>query len=258
MFTVLKKLFNLNSTPAHSDPTLKRYHPSLITTPTEIIDLLNEIKNYNPTCTLFFDNTKESYTSEIVEINTKENNILLDKLRPENGNKQLHVSKSVKATFLFNGGEASCQLTKTKQAIQNHNHQFNLPSRIYCHQSKTSQHVVDVHTLKIPFDGFSANNRLPVSGYAHELAEDSVSAYVTTNQVNLERNDLLKECHIILPDNRQVITFDLIINNVKKPTAQNVKTFLNGSIKSMTSYDRNKYDMFITSIERLELKKRNL
>ncbi len=261
MFNALKRLFNFNSnSPPHSNTDQHPRTNHFLTTQEEILAQLLNIKTSNPTCTIFFEYSKESYNSELLEINALENTMHFDRLKPESGNTHVHRQKNLKAIFFLHGDEFSCQLTRARHTNPSNHYQFLLPRKIYVQPSKSlafNQHFVDVHSLKIPFDGFSTSNRLPVSGYVNDLSINSISAYVTTNKTNLERGDLLKECHITLPETKQVITFDLTINIVKKPTTTNIKTFVSGVIQSMPNIDKAKYDHFITSIERHDLKKRN-
>ncbi|MFI3121763.1 MAG: flagellar brake protein [Methylococcaceae bacterium] len=259
MLNAFKKLLNLSSTSSAAKQSSQSSNSNFLTDASEITALLNKLQAAMLPCSVYINNTTEKFLSEIIDINVSKNTFTLDELRPPDGNALIAECKSIKIVFFFNGVDISFSINPPENSLNlgNTKHILPIPSRVYSPKTKTASNSFDVQTFKIPFEGFSATSKLLVIGHAADISDESISANLAHNKILLERGDLLKKCHIILPSGKQIITFDLILDIVNQPLTSNAKTFISGHFENMSNKDELIYEQFIRKIEHDDIKKRN-
>jgi hypothetical protein len=259
MLDTVKKLFQFDNAVKNTKLSAQNSNSNFLTEANKIIPLLKELQTSLLPCSLYINNSTEKFLSEILDINPSKNTFTLDEIRPSHGNALLSQCRSVKIVFFFNGSDISFTINPPRNGSglnDTTHHLLPIPHRVYYPKRKSATNSVDVQTLKIPFEGFSASNKQLVIGHVSDLSDEDISASLAHNKIQLERGDLLKKCHIILPGNKQIITFDLILDMVNQPLASNAKTLINGHFENMSNKDQVVYEQFIRKIEHEEIKKR--
>lgn len=258
MLDVLKKIFFYNKekhtslTPGPSNEESAE-NPNFLTSPDKIHQLLKDIEDASPLCTISIDGIKEEFSSSILDIQLESKQIILDELSPKHGHELLINQNKLKLSTFYNGIHLAFNLSGIK-AGSSHGipyYKAFLPNRIYYPQRRSSPRRI-MHYTTISFSGISSKNQSAVGGEVFDISREGIGVSLPNNRARFQRGDLVKNCQIIIDDH--TMTFDLAVSFVKKSKQRNDKTQIGGYFKKISAKSRNKLEHFVLTIEREQIR----
>ncbi|AEF99456.1 flagellar brake protein [Methylomonas methanica] len=257
MFDKLKSLFakkEADNTPEDNDDLSPFENPNFITSPDKIVNLLSEIEQSSPLCTIQIDGAPQEYNSSILGIKVEKNLIILDELVPKEGNIELQATRSLKLSTFHKGIHLSFNLSDIEMGHSRgiSYYKTTLPDRIFYPQRRRAPRI-EISSIDIAFNGVSERTGISVSGYLFDLSRGGAGIDLPVNRARVQRGDIIKNCQISFED--YVMDFDFAVRFVK-PTSPNLpKVQLGGFFENLSSKSQSKLSYFITSLERVEIRK---
>jgi c-di-GMP-binding flagellar brake protein YcgR len=256
MFNKLKSLFTkgeIDQTQEDHDDLSPFENPNFITDPDKIINLLSEIETSSPLCTIQLNDTTD-YNSSILGIKTDKNLIILDELIPKEGNAELQNCKSLKLSTFHKGIHLSFTLTGIEMGYSRGITYYKaaLPDRIFYPQRRRSPRI-EISSIDIPFSGVSERTGISVSGYLFDLSRGGAGIDLPVNRARIQRGDKIKNCQISFDEYQ--MDFDLSVRFVKPTSINSSKVQIGGFFENLSSKSHSKLSYFITSLERVEIRK---
>jgi len=257
MLKKLKSLFAREDTTENNedDDELSLFeNPNFITDADRIIGLLSEIEASSPLCTIKIDGFDAEYNSSILGIKADKNLIVLDELIPKDGNTTLQNVKSIKLSTFHKGIHLSFALSKIEVGYSKGilYYKATLPERIFYPQRRRSPRI-EISSIDIAFSGVSERTGLSVHGYLFDLSRGGAGIDLPVNRARIQRGDKIKNCQIDLDD--YLMDFDFSVR-FSKPSATNPsKVQIGGFFEKLSNKSHTKLSHFITSLERVEIRK---
>ncbi len=252
MLKTIKKIFARSAdAPLQHDkelePAPRKAGPNFVTDPFRINTILKKLENNAQLCTITFSDQGEKFTSSILAVHPKRQEILLDELVPAHGNTLLEQKKGCKLSAYLEGIHLAFTLEDlTPVTHQGEKHyKTALPQRIYYPQRRKSPRV-PIQSLRIAFAGISSINNATVGGQLYDLSRTGIGVNLSDNHARIKRGDQLIRCHIRLDEYR--IDFDLHVRFVKK--APQNKINLGGFFENLSSRDQKRLSAFVAQLER--------
>lgn len=258
MFSRFKSIFSRqteNDSAADDNDTLSSLrNPNFLDEAEKIISLLTEIEVTSPLCTIQFEGISEEYSSSILGIKPDKDLIILDELIPKDGNIKLQQRKALKLSTYHKGIYLSFNLSDIETASSRgiHYYKSRLPSRIYYPQRRRSPRI-EISSIDIAFTGVSERTAVNVSGYLFDLSRGGAGIEMPVNRARIQRGDKIKNCKIIFED--YTMDFDFSVRFVKTSPGSSTKIQVGGSFENLSSKSQSKLSYFITSLERVEIRK---
>ena len=257
MFNKLKSLFTKEETDAASedeDDLAFLENPNFITDQFKIISLLSEIEAHAPLCTIKIDGFPEEFSSSILGIKPEKNLIVLDELVPKEGNAKLKNAKSLKLSTFHKGIHLSFNLSNIEpgQSRGITYYKAALPQRIFYPQRRRSPRI-EISSIDIAFSGISERTSLSVNGFLFDLSRGGAGIDVAQNRARIQRGDRIKNCQIVFED--YTMNFDFSVRFVKQPTPSTSRVQIGGLFENISNKSQTKLSYFITSLERVEIRK---
>ncbi|MDD2760943.1 MAG: flagellar brake protein [Methylomonas sp.] len=257
MFDKLKSLF----TKGEADPISEEEddlslldNPNFVTDPTKIINLLSEIEVSSPLCSIKIDGFTEDYSSSILGIKPEKNLIILDELVPKEGNAKLQTVKSLKLSTFHKGihlsfGLSAIEIGSSRGIIY---YKASLPRKIFYPQRRRSPRI-EISSIDIAFSGVSERTGLSVNGYLFDLSRGGAGIDVPMNRARIQRGDKIKNCQMIFDD--YAMDFNFSVRFVKQAAVGSSKVQIGGLFENISNKSQAKLSYFITSLERVEIRK---
>ena len=258
MFSRLKNIFSRqtedNAVTDDSDTLASLHNPNFLVEPDKIINLLTEIEVSSPLCTIQLEGMEEEYSSSILGIKPDKNLIILDELIPAEGNARLQQQKSLKLSTYHKGIYLSFNLSSIETGSSRGivYYKSPLPSRIYYPQRRRAPRI-EISSIDIAFTGVSERTGVNVSGYLFDLSRGGAGIDMPANRARIQRGDKIKNCKISFED--YTMDFDFSVRFVKAPSSTSTKVQIGGSFENLSSKSQSKLSYFITSLERVEIRK---
>ncbi len=257
MFNKFKKLFSKGETdqPEQNDDDLSLFqNPNFLTDTDKIVTLLSEIEQSSPLCTVHVDGSPQEYSSSILGIKADKNLIILDELSPKEGNTELQNSKALKLSLFHKGIHLSFNLTDLKMGHSRGitYYKADLPDRIFYPQRRRSPRI-EISSINIPFSGVSERTGLSVNGYLFDLSRGGAGVDLSVNRARIQRGDKIKNCQISFDD--YVMDFEFSVRFFKSTPSSTTKFQIGGLFENLSSKSHAKLSYFITSLERIEIRK---
>jgi c-di-GMP-binding flagellar brake protein YcgR len=229
-------------------------NPNFITNPEKIVKLLSEIEVSSPLCTIQIEGSNEEYSSSILGVKADKNAIILDELIPKEGNAILQRSRALKLLTFHKGIHLSFNLNNLEIGHSRGISYYKalIPERIYYPQRRRSPRI-EISTIDIPFNGVAQRTGLSVVGYLFDLSRDGAGIDMPANRARVQRGDKIKGCQISFED--YVMEFDFIVRFVKPVSVGSSKVQIGGFFESLSAKSQSKLSYFITSLERVEIRK---
>ncbi|NJA08366.1 MULTISPECIES: flagellar brake protein [Methylomonas] len=229
-------------------------NPNFLTDPDRIAKLLAEIETGSPLCTIQIEGCQEDFSSSILGVKLDKNAIILDELVPKHGNDLLLRSRSLKLSTFHKGIHLSFNLSAIEighmRGISYYKAPF--PDRIFYPQRRRSPRL-EIATLEIPFNGIVQRTGMSIGGYLFDLSRGGAGINIPANRARVQRGDKIKGCQIQFED--YAMDFDLIVRFVKPIGQSSSKVQIGGFFESLSSKSQSKLSYFITSLERVEIRK---
>ena len=262
MLEAIKRIF-AKSEPAEEiqpeaeEDLLAYENPNFLTDPEKIIKLLSEVETNAPLCTVQISGSDNEYSSSILGVKPDKNAILLDELIPKEGNIQLQQSKALKLTAFHKGIHLSFNLDhlETGHSRGITYYKATIPNRIYYPQRRKSPRI-EIRDINIQFNGIAQRTGISVGGYLFDLSRGGAGIDIPVNRARIQRGDKIKNCQISFED--YVMDFDFNVRFVKNISAGSSKVQIGGLFVNLSSKSESKLSYFITSLERLEIRKQKL
>lgn len=257
MFDKLKSLFakrKIENKADDSDDLSPFENPNFITSPDKIINLLSEIEQSSPLCTVQIEGVPQEYNSSILGIKTEKNLIILDELIPKEGNAALQDSRCLKLSTFHKGIHLSFNLSDIEMGHSRGISYYKsaLPDRIFYPQRRRSPRI-EISSIDIAFTGVSERTGMSVSGYLFDLSRGGAGIDLPVNRARVQRGDIIKNCQISFED--YLMDFDFSVRFVKPTSPNQPKVQLGGFFENLSSKSQSKLSYFITSLERVEIRK---
>lgn len=256
MLSKLKHFFSKASvpTPEVDDDLLAFENPNFITDPDKIARLLGEIENSSPLCSIQIEGFAEDFSSSILSVKLDKNSIILDELMPKHGNDLLLRSRALKLSTFHKGIHLSFNLANIEIG---HSRGINyykapLPDRVFYPQRRRSPRL-EISAIDIPFSGVVQRTGISIGGYLFDLSRGGASVSVPVNRARVQRGDVIKNCQINFDD--YVMDFDFAVRFVKPVSATSPKVQIGGFFEGLSARSQSKLSYFITSLERVEIRK---
>ncbi len=257
---MLGKIKNIFSKPtaleeeAADDDFSSLQNPNFLTDPEKIVKLLLDIEANAPLCTIQVENSNENFTSSILGIKLDKNSIMLDELLPKPGNAMLQQCKSLKFLAVHKGIHLSFTLNGVETGFSRGitYYKASLPERIYYPQRRRS-HRIEIATLNIPFNGIVQRTGISIGGYLFDLSRDGAGVELSNNRARIQRGDTIKSCQISFEE--YVMDFEFSVRFVKQSHIGSPKVKIGGLFGSLSSRSQTKLSYFITSLERVEIRR---
>jgi len=257
----LKTLFKKEETITVSEPEVydpeshSHPNPNFLTDKNKIFQLLKDLEEDSPLCTINFESTDENFSSSILDVQLENAQIIIDELLPSHGNLLIAKESSVKLSTFHKGIKLAFKLdildSGSSRGIAYY--KTTIPEKIYYPQRRSSPRI-QITSLSIPFSGMSQRTQSSIGGLVFDLSRSGVGISSPNNIVRFQRGDLLKNCNITLDE--QVISFDLIVRFVKTPNQGIKNTLVGGYFENIDSKGKNKIERFVATIEREEIRNR--
>lgn len=260
MLEAIKKIFS-KSEPVEEkggDEDLLSYdNPSFVTDPEKILKLLGEIEAGTPLCTVQIAGSNNEYSSSILGVKVDKNAILLDELVPTEGNIELQRSKALKLSAFHKGIHLSFNLAnlETGHSRGITYYKAAIPDRVYYPQRRKSPRI-EISAINIQFNGIAQRTGISVGGYLFDLSRGGAGIDVSVNRARIQRGDKIKNCQISFED--YVMDFDFNVRFVKPFAPGSSKVQVGGLFENLSVKSQSKLSYFITSLERLEIRKQKL
>ncbi|QSB00581.1 flagellar brake protein [Methylomonas sp. EFPC1] len=256
MLRKLKHLFSkpLPTEPAHDDDDelLSFENPNFITDSDKIAKLLGEIENSSPLCTVQVEG--EDFSSSILAVKLDKKVIILDELMPKHGNDFLLLNRSLKLSTFHKGIHLSFNLAGIEvghsRGINYYKAPF--PDRVFYPQRRRTPRL-EISSIDIPFSGVVQRTGISVGGSLFDLSRGGAGITVPVNRARVQRGDIVKNCQITFED--YVMDFDLSVRFVKPVSAASAKVQIGGLFENLSAKSQSKLSYFITSLERVEIRK---
>lgn len=259
MFNNLKRLFtraepHLDSKQTDSDDLSPFENPNFISSPDRILNLLAEIEQSSPLCTVQIEGAPQEYNSSILGIKTEKNLIVLDELVPKEGNSALEATRALKLSTYHKGIHLSFNLTDIEMGHARGISYYKaaLPDRIYYPQRRHSPRI-EISSIDIAFSGVSERTGISVNGYLFDLSRGGAGIDLAVNRARVQRGDIIKNCQINFED--YAMDFDFSVRFVKPALSNSSKVQIGGFFENLSSKSQTKLSYFITSLERVEIRK---
>jgi c-di-GMP-binding flagellar brake protein YcgR len=258
MFNKFKSLFTKEETKQISSKEIDDLspfeNPNFITDPEKIVNILSEIELSSPLCTVQIDGAPQEYNSSILGIKPEKNLIVLDELIPKEGNAELQKTKSLKLSTFHKGIHLSLSLSEIELGYSRgiSYYKATLPDRIFYPQRRRSPRI-EISSIDIPFSGVSERTGISVSGYLFDLSRGGAGIDLPVNRARIQRGDIIKNCQINFED--YLMDFDFAVRFVKPASINSSKIQLGGFFENISSKSHAKLSYFITSLERVEIRK---
>ncbi len=230
-------------------------NPNFLTDQKKIEQLLKDIEQASPLCTIIFENTAKKFSSSILDVQIENNQIILDELLPSHGNNLMMNSNKLKLSTIYKGIHLAFKLESIQIGSSRGMAYYKtaIPERIYYPQRRSSPRI-QITSLNIPFSAISQRTQTSIGGLIFDLSRSGVGITSPNNIARFQRGDLLKNCNITLDE--QSISFDLIVRFVKTSNQGSRKTLVGGYFENIQSKSRNKIERFVAAIEREEIRNR--
>lgn len=257
MFNKFKSLFGKEAKEhdtEENDDFGRLENPNFITEPEKIASLLLEIEQSSPLCTVQIDGAAQEYASSILGIKKDKNLVILDELVPAEGNAYLQHQKALKLSTYHRGINLSFNLSQIELG---HSHGISyyrapLPSRVYYPQRRSSPRI-EISTIDVAFSGVSERTGLSVSGYLFDLSRGGAGIDIPVNRARIQRGDTIKNCQITIDDH--IMDFEFMVRFVKPLAGSSSKVQIGGLFEKLSSKSQTKLSHFITSLERIQIRK---
>ncbi|QPK61914.1 flagellar brake protein [Methylomonas sp. LL1] len=256
MFNKLKRLFAKEETVQTTEDQVDLSpfeNPNFITDPEKIVNLLTEIEAVSPLCTIQINDVAD-YNSSILGIKADKNLIILDELIPKEGNAELQKTKSLKLSTFHKGIHLSFNLSEIEMGYSRGITYYKaaLPDRIFYPQRRRSPRI-EISSIDIAFSGVSERTGISVTGYLFDLSRGGAGIDLPVNRARIQRGDKIKNCKISFDDYQ--MDFDLSVRFVKPASINSSKVQMGGFFENLSSKSQSKLSYFITSLERVEIRK---
>ena len=258
MFDRFKNLFSkakeVEQSATEEDDLSPFENPSFITDPEKIVNLLSEIESSSPLCTVLIDGIAEEYSSSILGIKPDKNLIILDELIPKEGNEALQYNKAIKLSTFHKGIHLSFNLIEIETGNSRgiNYYKASLPERIYYPQRRRTPRI-EISSIDIAFTGTSERTGISVNGYLFDLSRGGAGIDMPVNRARIQRGDKIKNCKITFDDYE--MEFDLSVRFVKPSSPNSTKVQIGGFFENLSTKSQSKLSYFITSLERVEIRK---
>lgn len=258
MFEKFKTLFSKQEethSPAEEFYGLSPYeNPNFITEPEKIASLLSEIEISSPLCSVKIDGSDEEFSSSILGVKADKDLIILDELIPKEGNALARSKKTVKLSTFHKGIHLSFSLNDIESGSSRgiSYYKAKLPDRIYYPQRRRSPRI-EISSIDISFTGVSERTGINVSGYLFDLSRGGAGIDLSVNRARIQRGDRIKNCRITFED--YLMEFDFAIRFVRPASPSTGKIQIGGFYENLSSKSQTKLSYFITSLERVEIRK---
>lgn len=229
-------------------------NPNFITLPEKIVTLLSEIEQSSPLCTVQIDGSAHEYNSSILGIKPEKNLIILDELVPKEGNQALEKTRALKLLTFHKGIHLSFNLSEIELGHSRGISYYKaaIPDRIFYPQRRRSPRI-EISSIDIAFNGVSERTNVSVSGYLFDLSRGGAGIDLPVNRARVQRGDTIKNCQISFEE--YVMDFDFAVRFVKPISLNSSKVQIGGFFENLSSKSQSKLSYFITSLERVEIRK---
>ncbi|TPQ26669.1 flagellar brake protein [Methylomonas sp. HW2-6] len=256
MLSKLKHLFSKASasTPEVDDDLLAFENPNFITDPDKIARLLGEIESSSPLCTIQIEGFAEDFSSSVLSIKLDKNAIILDELMPQHGNDLLLRSRALKLSTFHKGIHLSFHLANIEVGHSKGINYYKapLPDRVFYPQRRRSPRL-EISAIDIPFSGVVQRTGISIGGYLFDLSRGGAGVSVPINRARVQRGDVIKNCQLTFDD--YVMDFEFAVRFVKPVSATSPKVQIGGIFEGLSARSQSKLSYFITSLERVEIRK---
>lgn len=258
MFEKLKTLFSKQE---ENDSSIEEFYglspyenPNFITEPDKIATLLAEIEIGSPLCSVKIDGSDEEFSSSILGVKPDKDLIILDELIPKEGNDMVRQRKSVKLSTFHKGIHLSFTLADVEAGASRgiSYYKARMPDRIYYPQRRRSPRI-EISSIDISFSGVSERTGINVSGYLFDLSRGGAGVDLSVNRARIQRGDRIKNCRISFED--YVMEFDFSVRFVRPASPGTGKIQIGGFFENLSTKSQSKLSYFITSLERVEIRK---
>lgn len=257
MLRKLKHWFS-KSSPVTLEPDdedlLNFENPNFLTSPDKIAKLLGEIESSSPLCAVQVEGANEEFGSSILGVKQDKGVIILDELMPKHGNDLLLLSRNLKLSTFHKGIHLSFNLADIEvghsRGINYYKARF--PTRVFYPQRRRSPRL-EISSIDLPFSGVVARTGISLGGYLFDLSRGGAGINVPVNRARVQRGDMIKNCQVTFED--YVMDFDFSVRFVKQVSPSSAKVQIGGLFENLSAKSQSKLSYFITSLERVEIRK---
>ena len=225
-----------------------------VTEQTGIFKLIQTLHESAQPCLVTMTGSKKIFSTCLVDFQPEQGHLILNELKPNEGNTVLQYVKTMKLSGFVNGVQLAFKLNLLDYSLNRGTYYYktDLPDRIYYPQRRSSPRIFIVDTEKIHFQAQTPSDRPVITGEIYDLSRGGVCINVTDLTVNLERGDLIENSKMILPD-EYCVTFSLAVRSIKVLNSH--KTQIGGYFLSMPPKHQRKLEAFIAFLERQSIRK---
>lgn len=229
-------------------------NPNFITEPDKIAKLLSEIEHGSPLCSVQVHPPGEDFSSSILGVKQDKRIIILDELMPKQGNDLLLLNRSLKLSTFHKGIHLSFNLSGIEvghsRGINYYKAPF--PERVFYPQRRRTPRL-EISSIDIPFSGVVQRTSSTIGGSLFDLSRGGAGVYVPVNRARVQRGDTIKNCQMTIED--YTMDFDLSVRFVKPVSPASTKVQIGGLFENLSAKSLSRLSYFITSLERVEIRK---
>lgn len=259
MLSAIRKIFSGHDDATatadfHSEPILD--NPNFITHPARIVNLLQQVMEAPPLCSVSVIGANEIFSTSILDVQPEKDLIILDRLVPASGNSLLISHRTLKLSAYLNGIPLTFNLTGIAAGGSQTSVFYNarLPEKIYYPQRRSAPRIA-INSTPIGFRGTSSETRMTISGTVFDFSRGGIGVNFSNDRGLIQRGDTLTDCLIMLPDSYS-LSFDLSVRFVKKASLSSRQKQIGGNFTALLPQDRKRLERYISTLEREQIRKR--
>lgn len=219
-----------------------------------ILKLIQTIHESAQPCLVTITGSKKIFSTFLVDFQPEQGHLILNELKPNEGNTVLQHVKTLKLSGFVNGVQLAFKLNLLDYGLNRGTYYYktDLPDRIYYPQRRSSPRIFVVDTEKIHFQAYASSDKPTFTGDIYDLSRGGICINITDLTIILERGDVIENCKMRLPD-EYCITFSLAVRSIKVLNSR--KTQIGGYFLSMPPKHQRKLEAFLALLERKSIRK---
>lgn len=225
-----------------------------ITSPKQIIALLNQAHRTHSLLFTRFKNQSEQFTTALLGVYPKHGFLVLDELSPREGHELLLEREQVQVSGKLEGVDLrfNTQLLEAGEKSGIAFYKMAMPESVIYRQLR-QEHRVSTGALKMSFHGSRGQGyQQALRGYVCDLSRSGMGV-ILEEMPTLYPGDLLPACTLVIPDKGEIL-FSLEVRH-SRPNKERGITRIGGRFEQIDADSRRKIIRLINKLEREKCKR---
>ena len=226
-----------------------------LTTADDIQHLFKRITSKHSLLSVLMDSSDEYYGSTIIEINDKENYLVIDELYPKDGHEKIQVGSRLMFNTQYQG--AFVNFNSTIEAIGENEkaayYKIGLPEEVEYHQRRNTYRITTSVSEPIAVTLVNEDDVM-IKGELRDISHGGMCIRINAlSHLNLNAEDYMPTC-LIQAENRQKILTSINICHVEEIN-ETGSLRIGAEFANMSKIDRRELEHLIAKLERAIIQK---